>query len=106
MTLSTVAVLRSHSGSCVSASSSLNACADTITSDGTHPGNAVRVTRCAPEALCSSCRASRAPTPNRSARRTSGGQSRRWTRVTLPLTRGVATIAEEERARLIASKIS
>jgi hypothetical protein len=68
---------RSHSGSCVSASSSLDACADTITSDGNHPGNAVRVTRCAPEALCSSCRASRAPTSNRSARRTSGGQSRR-----------------------------
>ncbi len=79
MTLSTVAVLRSHSGSCVSASSSLNACADTITSAPSTPY--MRST--APQARIES-----ADVEPVSARRTSGGQSRRWTRVTLPLTRG------------------
>ncbi len=79
------------------ASSSPSSALASNASAGTHSGNGVTILRWAPDAVCSSSMASSAGEGKRSARRTSTGQMRRWTSVTLPSMRRVATTAGELR---------
>ena len=83
---------RTFGRNCKASSSPSSALASNA-SAGTHSGNGVTILRCAPDAVCSSSMASSAGEGKRSARRTSAGQMRRWTSVTLPSMRRVATTA-------------
>ena len=97
---------RRQRGSCASASSTLRSVAAAMSSGGTHVGNATSTVRWAPEAVCCSSIAASRSTGKRSATRTSAGQIRRWTSVTLPSIRRVATTSPDARTRLRTAKIS
>ena len=97
---------RRQTGSCASASSTLRSVAAAISSGGTHAGNATSTVRWAPEAVCCSSTAASRSAGKRSATRTSAGQIRRWTSVTLPSIRRVATTSPDSRRRLRTAKIS
>ena len=97
---------RRQRGSCASASSTLRSVAAAISSGGTHAGNGTSTVRWAPEAVCCSSTAASRSAGKRSATRTSAGQIRRWTSVTLPSIRRVATTSPDARRRLRTAKIS
>ena len=96
---------RRQTGSCASASSTLRSVAAAMSSGGTHAGNATSTVRCAPEAVCCSSTAASRSAGKRSATRTSAGQIRRWTSVTLPSIRRVATTSPDARRPLRTAKI-
>ena len=77
-----------------------------MSSGGTHAGNAIPTVRWAPEAVCCSSTAASRSAGKRSATRTSAGQIRRWTSVTLPSIRRVATTSPDARRPLRTAKIS
>ena len=97
---------RRQTGSCASASSTLRSVAAAMSSGGTHAGNATSTIRWAPEAVCCSSTAASRSAGKRSATRTSAGQIRRWTSVTLPSIRRVATTSPDARRPLRTAKIS
>ena len=97
---------RRQTGSCASASSTLRSVAAAMSSGGTHAGNATSTIRWAPEAVCWSSTAASRSAGKRSATRTSAGQILRWTSVTLPSIRRVATTSPDARRPLRTAKIS
>ena len=68
----------SQSPHCLRASTADSFSAAFLTSGGTHCGNRIVTSSCAPDFVCSSRMASRRAGPISSARRTSAGHKRRW----------------------------